>query len=282
VKFLGEVLGLSVAYLKEKRVPSPRLAAETLLAHVLGKKRVDLYMQFECPLEEEELGLFRLLLKRAAALEPIEYITAETEFYGCLLKVSNKVLIPRPETEILVDKASEILEKDDLEGKVLFDVCTGSGCIGLSLKKKFPKLSAVLSDVSPEALEIAKENGNKNNLDVSFLEGDFLNPFDGKKADYVFCNPPYVTEGEYEGLDPSVKGYEPKLALVGGESGLVFYERLERELPSYLNPGAKVFLEIGFTQGESLKKVFSAPLWKNKQLIADFAGHDRFFFLEIE
>lgn len=279
---LGEVLALSIQYLKEKKIPSSRLAAETLLAYLLGKSRIELYMQFDCPVLEEELAAFRVLLKRAALFEPIEYITSEVDFYGCSLTVSKEVLIPRPETEILVDKAVKILEKEALEGKVLLDLCTGSGCIGLSLKKKFPDLLVYLSDISVGALGVCRENAKKNNLDVEILLGDFLTPFEGLKADYVFCNPPYITDFEYEGLQPSVKSYEPRLALTSGKTGFEFYEKLSLQLPSYLNPGAKVFLEIGTGQGKMLNKIFSSEFWKKKELMYDFASHERFFFLEIE
>lgn len=279
---LGEVLTLSIQYLKDKKIPSARLAAETLLAYLLGKSRIELYMQFDCPVLDEELAAFKLLLKRAALFEPIEYITTQVDFYGCSLTLSKEVLIPRPETEILVDKAVKKLEKEDLVGKVLLDLCAGSGCIGLSLKKKFPDLSVYLSDISLKALEISKENAKKNNLNVEFLLGDFLSPFEGLKADYVFCNPPYITDLEYEELSPSVRTYEPRLALTSGKSGFEFYEKLSLQLPSYLNPGAKVFLEIGTGQGEGLNKIFSAEFWKKKELLYDFASHERFFFLEIE
>ena len=144
MKLLGEILSLSVQYLKDKNVESPRLTAETLLAYVLKKKRLDLYMQFECPLEESELERFRDTLKRASLHEPVEYIIAEVDFYGCDLFVSKDVLIPRPETEILVDKVAKILEKEDLSHKILWDICAGSGCMGLSIKKKFHLLRVVL------------------------------------------------------------------------------------------------------------------------------------------
>ncbi len=282
MRLLGEVLTLSVKYLKDKGVESPRLTAEVLLAHVLQKKRLDLYMQFECPLQEEELEQFRGLLKKAALHEPVEYILSETEFYGCLLFVSKDVLIPRQETEVLVDKAVSEIKKDDLTGKVVWDICTGSGCIGLSVKKKFPELKVVLSDACEKALVVSKENAKKNKLEVEFFLGNLLEPFSGKKANYVFCNPPYVTETEYEALQPSVKNYEPKQALVSGVSGLEFYERLAKELPSYLVSKGKVFLELGAGQGKELSKIFSNPVWAKKELFFDYAGRDRFFFLEIE
>jgi release factor glutamine methyltransferase len=281
MKLLGEVLNLSIQYLKEKNIASPRLVAETLLSHVLDLKRMDLYLRFECPLEEKELSIFRSLLKKASLGEPVEYILSTSNFYGLNLDLSPHVLIPRPETEILVDLVAKDLEQE-VDGKVLLDLCSGSGCIGLSLKKKFPALSVTLSDISLDALSLSKKTAERNGLDVTFLQGDLLFPFASKKADYVVCNPPYISEPEYEVLDLSVKGYEPKLALVGGRTGLEFYQRLALDLPSHLNSGAKVFLEIGMAQGEALNKIFSNPCWVKKELRQDWSGKDRFFFLEIE
>ncbi|MBS0626869.1 MAG: peptide chain release factor N(5)-glutamine methyltransferase, partial [Verrucomicrobia bacterium] len=197
MKMLGEVLSLSTQYLKDKKIDNPRLTAETLLAYILNKKRLDLYMQFECPLEEFELEKFRLAIKRASLHEPVEYIISSVEFYGCDLFVSPDVLIPRPETEILVDKVVRKIEKEDLNQKNLWDVCSGSGCIGISLKKKFPLLNVSLSDASDKALSVSRMNAKKNNVDVELFLGDLLSPFKGKKADYILCNPPYVTEKEY-------------------------------------------------------------------------------------
>jgi len=282
MKPLGEVLTLSVRYLKDKGISSPRLVAETLLCHVLHKKRIDLYTDFEYPLEESELELFRTLLKRASLSEPPEYITGSVEFYHCTLTLSPDVLIPRQETEILTDMIAKKLAKENLSSKVLWDLCTGSGCIGISLKKKLPDLRVSVSDASEKALKIARLNGDRNGVALEYVLGDLLKPFAGQKANYVVCNPPYITQKEYGELDPSVKNYEPVSALVGGETGLEFYERLANELPGYLSSGAKVFLEIGAGRGEGVGKLFSSPFWKKKELLYDYAGHDRFFFLEIE
>ncbi len=282
MKSLGEVLQGSIQYLKDKQVSNPRLVAETILSHLLHLSRMDLYMSFDCPLKEEELSQIRALLKRAILQEPVEYMTGFVDFYGISLSISPHVLIPRPETEILVDMAARLMEKAGIQEKVLFDICTGSGCIGLSLKKKFPALSVTLSDLSKDSLAICQKAALDHNLDVTILQGDLLEPFQGKKADYVFCNPPYISEEEYEGLQPSVKKYEPKMALVGGVTGLEFYERLAATLPSFLNPKAQVFLEIGQGQGESVNKIFSDACWVKRELIQDWSSKDRFFFLEIE
>ncbi len=164
----------------------------------------------------------------------------------------------------------------------LWDLCTGSGCIGIALKKSLPDLCVTLSDLSKDALSLARENICLNSVQVEVLEGDFLNPFQGSKADFVVSNPPYVSTSEWASLDPSVRLYEPKTALCGGEEGFDFYERLQRELPQFLNPKAQVFLEIGAGMGEGIEKIFSHGPWGSKQLLSDWSGKSRFFFLEMQ
>lgn len=280
MKSLGEVLQLSVKYLQDKKIERPRRLVEESLTHLLGLERMELYMQFDRPIEEGELIIFRNWLKRMAQGEPIEYLTKEVVFYGCQIEVSPDVLIPRPETEILLDKVCSLI----MERKtgVAWDLCCGSGCLGIALKKAIPELSVSVSDLSLAALRIAKKNIEKNQVHLEILQGDLLHPFKGRRADFVLCNPPYVSESEYVSLQKSVRDFEPKIALVSGPTGLEFYDRLSHELPPYLNPGAKVFLEIGASQGEALKSIFSGSHWKTKCLEKDWSGHDRFFFLEFE
>ncbi len=276
MKTLGEILNLSVQHLKERQVPRARRMAEELLAHHLGLKRLDLYMQFDRPMLESELAAYRASLKRKIKGEPLEYILEKISFFHCQIEVSPAVLIPRQETEILLSKASQGVAP---EMKTAWDLCCGSGCLGIGLKKAHPDLEVTLSDLSESALALAKKNAVLNQVEVNFLHGDLLAPFAGKKADLILCNPPYVTEEEYAALDPEVKHYEPKMALVGG---LTFYERLSQELPNYLNPHAKLFLEIGASQGSAVLSLFSAAYWKVKRVEKDWADHDRFFFLEFE
>jgi release factor glutamine methyltransferase len=253
----------------------PRRLAEDLLGFLLKLKRIELYMQIDRPLMEQELQTLRSLWKRAQKGEPVEYITGEVEFLDCRIEVDPRVLIPRPETEILAD----LIVKRAPSGQ-LWDLCCGSGCLGIALKKKIPSLEVTLSDLSFDALAVAQKNAEKNQVAVSFMQGDLLAPFLGRKADVVICNPPYISEEEYEQLDVSVKGFEPRLALVGGRKGTEMYERLARDLPPFLHPGAQVFFEIGFAQGEELKKIFNEPVWASRTLEKDWSGKDRFFFLE--
>lgn len=279
MKTLQEVLNLSIDFLTQRGIGNPRRSAEEIISDALGIKRLQLYMEFDRPLNETEVEKCRLALSRRAKREPPQYIKGSVDFLDCLIKVTPDVLIPRNETEILTDKIIKTLEKENLEGKVLWDICCGSGCIGLALKKRFPELQVILSDLSPKALAIAKENAIKNNLEVTFLEGNLLAPFKGMKAHYVVSNPPYICETEYEFLEPEVKDYEPKQALVAEEKGLSFYKQFAAELPLYLHPQAKVWFELGSQQGSSVKSFFSHSIWHNITLESDFAGHDRFFFI---
>ena len=275
MKTLGEVLRLSSAFLAERKAEPSRRMAEELLAHLLQVKRIDLYLQFERPIEEAELAQLREWLKRAAKGEPVEYLTGEVEFFGCRIRVDSRVLIPRPETEILTDHIAK-----RMKGEVLWDLCAGAGAIGISLKKKFPHLSVSISDLSEEALALARENIQLNGVEVETCQGDLLAPFAGRKADIVVCNPPYLSDKEYLEVDFSVRGFEPKRALVGGERGVEFYEWLAAELPPYLNGGSQVFLEIGATQGDAVKEIFHSGPWVKKELLSDWSGKSRFFFLE--
>lgn len=283
MKTLGEVLQLSAKFLKDKQIENPRRTAEELLSHIVKMPRLDLYMQFDRPLLAEEIDCYREFIKRKATGEPWQYIVGEVEFYHCHIQVKPGVLIPRQETEILVSKIVECFPDAAPNAPFeVWDICCGSGSIGIALKKARPLWNVTLSDLSDVALQVARGNSQRNEVAVSFFQGDLLQPFQGKKADLVVCNPPYITEEEFVHLDPSVRNFEPKLALVGGVTGLEFYQRLAHELPHYLNVGAKVFFEIGTGMGEKVLSLFSDPRWVSKSVEADWAGHSRFIFLEIQ
>lgn len=282
MKTLGEVLQLSVKYLEDHQVVRARRIAEELLRHLLKLERVQLYMQFDRPLEEKELLIYRDWLKRKGKGEPLEYLIQEISFFDCIIGVNPDVLIPRQETEILLSKACQIIKAQDYKGKIAWDLCCGSGCLGIGLKKALPDVHVCLSDLSEAALGVAKKNIEKNKLDIQVLQGNLLEPFRGQKADFILCNPPYVAEEEYPSLDREVRDFEPKLALVAKREGLEFYEALAEQLPAHLNPRARVFFEIGEAQGPGVLALFGASCWKTKYIEKDWAGHDRFFFLEIE
>jgi len=285
MKTVLEILTLSTDYLTKLGFANPRKQAIELIGDALQTAPIDLYLQFDRPLEEAEIQKCRESIKRRGAREPLQYIRGEVDFFGCRFKVNPAVLIPRNETEILVDLISQELSKLSLAGCQLWDICCGSGCIGISLKKKFPGLQVFLSDFSEAALQIAKANAELNEVDVSFVQGDLLQPFKGKQADFVVCNPPYVAESEWNSLEPEVK-VEPKSALIGGEDGLLFYRRLAAELKDHLKPNGKAWLEIGANQGSCIQMLFEPDKipskWKVCRFAKDWANQDRFFFLENE
>lgn len=277
-----EVLKLSTDYLQQRQIENPRRQAEELLGEVLRLGRMGLYLEYDRPLTEDELDKCRIWLKRRGQGEPLQYISGWLDFFHCRMRVTPDVLIPRQETEVLVDKIAQELSSTLLEGKILWDICCGSGCMGISLKKKFPALRVVLSDLSEKALQIAKENAINNGVDVEFLQGDLLAPFKAQEANFIVCNPPYISEKDYTGLEVEVKKFEPKIALVSGDSGLECYERFARDLSSHLQPHGKVWFEIGDGQGQEIKNLFNHPCWVRCLYELDWAGRERFFSLEIE
>lgn len=282
MKSVLDVLTLSTDYLRKKGIASPRRQAEELLCDALSLNRLKLYLDFERPLNESEINICRERLLRRANREPLQYIHGQVEFYNCQIEVNPSVLIPRQETEILVDKIVQRLSQENLKGKVLWDICCGSGCIGIALKKRFPELDVTLSDISSDAVRVARRNAQLNQVSVRILEGDLFQPFGSEKAHYIVSNPPYISEDEYLTLDKEVKDFEPKLALVGGVEGTEVYEKIAHSLFSYLEPEFKVWFEIGYLQGERMLEIFKNWL-KGKQIVEnDWSGNNRFFFLENE
>jgi len=246
-------------------------------SHVLEIPSQELWLQTSRPLsQQEQIRLQNMLLQLAEGV-PLEYVLGQMKFYGCLLTVDPRVLIPRQETEILVDLILQRLGKNRI---VAWDVCCGSGCLGIALKKTLPHLEMTLADLSSQALEVARKNARANQVEARFVQGDLLLPFKGEKADLILCNPPYVSSSEYASLDPSLY-FEPKMALLAVKTGLEYYIRLAEMLPFYLKPGALVCLEIGASQGQQVKNIFSS-ISAACQLLKDWSGHDRFFFLELE
>lgn len=282
MKTILDVIKLTSDYLGQRTIINPRREAEQIIADALGINRLDLYLDFERPLTEDELVKCRQSLTRRSKGEPSQYIRGSVDFFDCTFKVNQAVLIPRHETEILVDKIAKDLEKSDIQEKTLWDICCGSGCIGISLKKRFPELEVVLSDLSMEALEVARENAQINGVEVEFLQGNLLTPFADRKTNYLVCNPPYISQKDYLHLEREVREFEPRQALVGGERGDEVYEALARDLLNYLKPGAKVWLEIGTGQGNQVKSHFGSERYKEIRIENDWAAHERFFFLEIE
>ena len=277
MKTIGEVLKQATEFLSKKSILHPRRQAEELLALALNISRLEIYLHHDYPLVEGELARMREYLKRSAKGEPWQYISGKIDFLNCEIRVDQRVLIPRPETEILVDAILHKLPTKSLE---IWDLCTGSGCIGIALKKHRPDCTVALSDISQEALEVAQENAHLNQVSVEFFQGDLLGPFQGRQADVIIVNPPYVSEKELAELDEGVKHWEPRLALLGGIEGWEFYQRLSLTLKSYLCESGEAFFEIGKDQGEVIRSLFPLNLWSHLNIMQDWSGYDRFVSLK--
>jgi len=254
---IQKLLNWVTEYLTNKGVDSPRLSAELLLCHVLALTRIELYTQFDKSVPQRQLDMLRDLVKRAGLHEPVAYLTGRTEFYSIELDITADCLIPRPETELLVQRAIEFLRMRD-GVQFVCDLCTGSGCIAVAIAKNFPDARVIATDISAGALEVAARNVTKHGLNerIELLQGDLFEPLVGQldvtEFDMIVCNPPYVSSAEYETLAPNVKDYEPKSALLAGTDGLDVYRRLIDRADSFLKPGAALVLEIGYGQGPAV------------------------------
>jgi release factor glutamine methyltransferase len=264
-------------YLEEKRIDAPRLCAELLMCHVLGKQRMELYTQFDAIVPHAQLAQLRALVKRAGDHEPVAYLVGKTEFYSMELAVRPGCLIPRPETEMLVQHGIEFLRKREGQQSVL-DLCTGSGCIAAAMAHNFKDADITATDLSQTALDIAAENIAKHQLTerITLCQGDLLAPVQSGPFDLIVSNPPYVSEAEYEALDKNVKDYEPREALLAGPKGLDIYERLVGQLEPHLKPNAAVMLEIGYLQGPELHSLLeNTGLFSLVEVHKDLQKHDR-------
>ena len=272
---VGRLIRWAAGYLTEKGFDSPRLDGELLLARALDQGRLDLYLDFDRPLTAAELNSFKILLKRRLDREPMAYIIGQKGFYNLELTVGPGVLVPRPETELLVETALALLDKE-AEKRVL-DLGTGSGPIALSLAGERPGLAVTATDVSPRALKWAEANAAKAGLlgRVELLLGDLFEPLAGRVFDLIVSNPPYVTEDDYQGLAPEIVGHEPLEALVSGPEGLDLIKRLTAQAPDHLAPGGWLLMEIGAGQAEKVMGLLPEERWTDREVLPDLAGIPR-------
>lgn len=272
---ISSLLNWTVNYFKSKNIQSARLDAEVLLSHVLRQERIYLYVHFDEPMEQNELNKFREYVKKRAQHVPIAYIIGEREFMGLPFKVTKDTLIPRPDTEILVENVLNNVDKDkEIE---IVDIGTGSGAIILSLLVNLPKAQGKTVDISSKAIEVAKENAV--NLQVNdrceFFVGDLFAPLNGSKFDVIVSNPPYIPKKDIATLEDDVKEYEPVSALTDGGDGLSYYRRLLSEGKAYIKENGFIALEIGIYQSNDVKQIAMDNGWKNIKIIKDYAGIDR-------
>jgi len=302
-RVLMEYLRLAADYLGRCGSPSARLDAELLLGHVLGMDRVALYVNHDRPLEPAEVDAYRRVLRERCRGTPIAYITGKKEFMRVTLKVTPEVLIPRPETELLVEAVVHHLQaRPHREGAnavsgaagseagadvslLLADVGTGSGAIAIGLALALPGARVLATDVSPGALAVARDNVTAQRLDgrVMLMQGDLLAPVaEALKAgkieflDAIVSNPPYISARTWDSLPRSVRDYEPRLALDGGPDGLDVYRRLIPQAAPLLRPGGLLALEIGHDQEPALRELLARDgRWGDVQVQKDYAGHPR-------
>lgn len=272
---ISSLLNWTVNYFKSKNIQSARLDAEVLLSHVLRQERIYLYVHFDEPMEQNELSKFREYVKKRAQHVPIAYIIGEREFMGLPFKVTKDTLIPRPDTEILVENVLNNVDRDkEIE---IVDIGTGSGAIILSLLVNLPKAQGKTVDISSKAIEVAKENAV--NLQVNdrceFFVGDLFAPLNGSKFDVIVSNPPYIPQKDIATLEDDVKEYEPVSALTDGGDGLSYYRRLLSEGKAYIKENGFIALEIGIYQSEDVKQIAMDNGWKDIKIIKDYAGIDR-------
>lgn len=277
-----ELLRWTAEYLAGKGFENARLEADLLLAGTLDLKRLDLYLQYDRPLDADELAAFRERLRRRARREPLQYIDGSAAFRELLLKVDRRVLVPRPETEELVQAVLDWARgRRNLHG---VDVGTGSGAIALSLATEGPFARMVATDVQPDALALARENHAALAPDapVEFRSGDLLAPVAGERFDVVVSNPPYVREDERDSLDAQVREWEPAPALFAGEDGLDVIRRLVAGAPDALRPGGLLALEVGAAQGTAVAGLIRADgRYSNERVLPDLAGRDRIVLAEL-
>ncbi|MDF2564308.1 MAG: Protein-(glutamine-N5) methyltransferase, release factor-specific [Massilibacillus sp.] len=272
---IGSILKWTGQYFAEKGVESPRLDAEVLLSNVLGKERIYLYVHFDEPLQVDEMARYKGMIKKRALRMPVAYIIGYKEFMGLDFAVSPAVLIPRPDTEILVEAVIERLKEKESVNFV--DVGTGSGAIVLSLLANLPQAVGSTVDISEAAILVAKENAEKLGVinRVSFFHGDVYSPVKDQLFDAIISNPPYIPDSDIEGLQPEVK-CEPHGALAGGTDGLGFYRKLVREGVSLLNPGGFMAFEVGIHQATAVAKLADAFAELGEvSILKDYGGIER-------
>jgi release factor glutamine methyltransferase len=267
-----DVIKRSTDFLQRKGVDSPRLQVELLLAHVLKVPRLKLYLDFERKLADDELETVRNLITRRGEREPLQYLVGTTSFCGIEVAVTPAVLIPRPETEVLVEHAWKFLGDRPRPAQVL-DFATGSGCIAIALAVKFPDAVVHAIDISDVALQIARANAERNKAAIRFHRAaEIAAVAEEDRFDLIVSNPPYIPSGEIETLQPEVRDHEPRMALDGGNDGLEFHRLIARQSANRLRDGGKIMLELGFGQAEAAGQVFANAGWHVEAVLPDNSG----------
>lgn len=249
-----KVLGWTKDFLMAKGVENSRLEAEWLLCAATGLDRVGLYLNYDKPLSDGELALYRSMIARRAKREPLQHILGSQEFCGLDFEVSADVLIPRHDTEVLVSQAHSLMP----EARSILDIGTGSGCIAVSLAVKFPEAAVTGTDISESALKVARRNVQKHAVSVELVQGSLFEPLANRTFDMIVSNPPYIPTADLAGLEPEVREYDPHGALDGGADGLDYYRKIIPQAPLHLNRSGWLLLEAGCGQAADLIRICNA------------------------
>jgi release factor glutamine methyltransferase len=274
-----EILNRTKAFFEKKGIPDARLDAEYIISHGLQmKSRMDIYLNFEKPLTDAELDVLRQMVARRASREPLQHIIGDTSFRGFIIKCDKRALIPRPETEMLVDMAKERLK--GIEAPYIVEVGTGTAAISIACAKEIAGAKVLATDISEDALSLARENAEANALGeaLTFAQGDLLDAVtDDVKIDCLIANLPYIPDGEKGKLQPEVDKFDPALALYGGPDGLSLVRKLLQQTEGKLNENAPILLEIGSEQAEVLKnEAANYPWLEFTGIHKDYCGNIRF------
>jgi release factor glutamine methyltransferase len=272
-----DVIQRSADFLAKKGVASPRLQVELLLAHALGMPRMKLYLNFERTLTAAELATLRALVQRRGQREPLQYIIGTASFCGLEMALNPRVLIPRPETELLAERAWKFLQTCSGTPMAL-DLCTGSGCLAIALAQNAPASRIDAADVSGDALEIARRNARRNDVAdrIRWRLGDFFAAVPSELCfDLIVSNPPYIPSARIDALEPEVRDHEPRGALDGGADGLDFYRRMAVDARPFLRPGGRLMVELDDDGAEAARGIFQKQNWCVEKVEADFNGTPR-------
>jgi release factor glutamine methyltransferase len=274
-----KLLQWTTDYFQRNNVPEPRTSAEVLLAHVLAEDRLFLYLNYDRPMEGSELAAYRACIKRRLEGEPNQYITGLQEFWSLRFRVSPDVLIPRPETEVLVEAVLEFLDKADSDLDIL-DLGTGSGAIAIALARELPAARIVAADLSMAALHLARENARLNQVDerLFFVQSDMFASIPGgsQKFKVIVTNPPYISHAEIAKLPRGIRDFEPHHALEGGPDGLAAIRHIIAEAPAVLSQAGALCMEMGAGQAESVSALLiDNQHYESYRIIQDYSGLDR-------
>jgi release factor glutamine methyltransferase len=255
---------------------APRLEAELLLGHALAKSRIELITQFDFVPEQQQLNMFRELVRRRRQQEPTAYLLGQREFYGLLMQVDPRVLIPRPDTETLVEVALQRSRQWYAHGQAL-DLCTGSGCIALAFLHQRPGWRMIGADISADALQVAERNALRLGkiVEVSWVKSDLFTALPKQRFDLITANPPYIPSAEVLCLQPTILDYEPRIALDGGTDGLDVTRRIVEQAPAWLTPGGALALEIGCDQGPIVEALLREGGFSEVMIHRDYGSRDR-------